>query len=221
MNKFEKEKDALDGRGEKDVKWITNKGAHVPVKKGQTVSEATKEYFASKKPTKSKSLSEQIDDVLSGNYRGSHVTLYEETPQTLQDIGVPNKPILITAKHAYLIINAEGKFSSEKNHYHNFGKDLFISVVQLLQKPILVFQNKDYDNEIVAVVNAIDKKKNLIIVPMRINATGNKDFIEIDTNLVKTIYGKENFQNYIDRNVDGSNLLLFENKKIRNFTPRP
>lgn len=37
MSTFEKDKDLLSGKGEDDIEWITVKGSHIPIKKGENV----------------------------------------------------------------------------------------------------------------------------------------------------------------------------------------
>ena len=159
----------------------------------------------------------QVDKVLNGTYKDSHITLCEETPKILQDIGVPNKPFLMTAKHAYLTINGEGKYSGSNDNYHDLGKDLFLNIPKLLQSPVMVFKNHNAENEIIAVVNAVDKNKKPIILPIKINGSGRQNFIQVEANIVKSAYGKNNLQNYIDKNVEEEDILLIENKKIRNL----
>lgn len=162
-------------------------------------------------------LESQVDKVLNGTYKDSHITLCDKTPQVLQDIGIPDKPFVITSKHTYLTINSEGKFKGVNDHYHGLGKKTFLQIPALLQKPILVFKNHYANNEIIAVVNAIDNNKNLVIVPIKMDAIGSQNHIMIDVNLVKSIYGKNNLQNYIDKNVKDEDVLLIQNKKIRSL----
>lgn len=159
----------------------------------------------------------QVDKILNGTYKDSHITLCEKTPKILQEIGIPDKPFVITSKHAYLVIKNEGKYKGVNDHYHGLGKETFLRIPSLLQSPIMVFKNHNAKDEVIAVVNAIDKNKNPVILPIKINATGSINHIIVDVNLVKSIYGKNNFQNYIDKNVRDEDMLLIENKKIRNF----
>lgn len=163
----------------------------------------------------SKSLDKQINDVLSGENKEHFVTLLNNTPKVFQDLGIPNYPILITAKHTYLAIMESGKYNGKNDHYHNLGVETFKKIPRYLNMPVLVFE-QDKEN-IVAVINMVDKNKNPIIVPIKINGKGNQNFIEIDANIIKSTYGKENYKNYINKNVTKDNLLFFNNKKIRDL----
>ena len=45
MDKFKKDKNLLNGKGEDDIKWITVKGNHIPIQKGQSVEDSVTHYF--------------------------------------------------------------------------------------------------------------------------------------------------------------------------------
>lgn len=213
---LEKDNNLMNGKGEwnegdhprdSDGKFTSKGGGQSTVSQVKTESQSTK-----KEP---RTLSSQIDSVLAGTYKEHYLTVAQETPKILQDIGVPNKPMLITAKHTYLAINKDGKYSGENDHYHDLGKETLENLPKLLESPILVFQkNKD---DIIAVVNAVDKNKNPVIVPIRINGKGQQNFIEIEANIIKSVYGRNNMSKFIEQNVTADNLLLVENKKIRNL----
>lgn len=175
------------------------------------------EQRKNKNKTTKKTLSSDVDKVLNGTYKDSHVTLLDDTPKILQQIGFPNKPILMTSKHVYLAINNSGKYKDNNDHYHNLGKKLFLDIPKLLQSPILVFKNHNKNDEIILVVNAVDKNNNPIILPIKLSGSGRQNFIQVGANIVKSAYGKNNFQNYIDKNVKEEDILLIENKKIRNL----
>ena len=169
------------------------------------------------KTIKNKTFEQQVDEVLDGKFKGSHITMCEETPKILQDIGIPNKPILMTAKHAYLVIEKQGKFTSVNDNYHDLGKETFLAIPKLLESPMMVLQSSRYDNEIVAILNWYDKQKNILIVPMKINGKGNNGYIEIEANIMKSVYGKQHLTNYINKNFTMNDILSVNNKKIRDF----
>ena len=162
-------------------------------------------------------LEKEVDAVLNGIYKDSHVTILEETPKVLQNIGVPNKPILMTSKHAYLAINKEGKYTGDNDHYHDLGKDVFMLLPGLLQSPVMLLQNSKDKDELVAVLNWFDKNKNTLIVPLKLNGKGNKNFIRIEANIAKSVYGRNNFVNYINNNFSQNDILYAGHKKIRDL----
>lgn len=160
-------------------------------------------------------LENNIDSILAGTYKDSHIILLQETPKILQEIGIPNKPLLMTAKHVYLAINKNGKYSDTNNHYHDLGKKLFLQIPDLLKSPVIVFCSQNNNKDIIAIVNATDKEKNPLIVPIRINGFGRYNEMSINGNIVKSLYGKRNLNRYIEKNVRPEDILLIQNKKIR------
>lgn len=167
------------------------------------------------KTIKNKTFEQQVDEVLDGKFKGSHITMCEETPKILQDIGIPNKPILMTAKHAYLAINKEGKYIGKDDHYHDLGKEIFMLIPKLLQSPMVVFESNKNPNDIVTVLNWYDNNKNILICPLRINGFGRYNEIVVEGNIAKSVYGKENIERYLENNLTMDNVLYIGNKKIR------
>lgn len=196
-------------------KRLEEMGISIDKEENQTLS--AEEQKLKEKGINIDNLETQVDKILNGTYKDSHITLCEKTPKILQEIGVHDKPFVITSKHAYLAIKDEGKYEGVNDHYHGLGKETFLRIPSLLQSPIMVFKNHNAKDEIIAVVNALDKNKKPVILPIKINATGSINHIIVDVNLVKSIYGRNNLQNYIDKNVREEDMLLIENKKIRNL----
>lgn len=217
MSQFEKDSNLMNGKGEDDIQWITVNGSHIPLKDGENPKQAIKNRFDDKIKPNDKPLINQVDEVLDGKFKGTHIVLSEDTPKVLQDIGVPNKPMLMTKKHTYLAIKDSGIYTDANDHYHNLGKDLFMQIPNLLKSPVLVFQNKE---DIVAVINAVDKQGNPVIVPIQINGKGTQNYIRVESNIVKSAYGKNNLNNYISNNVRSEDILLIENKKIRDLNTK-
>ena len=124
----------------------------------------------------------------------------EETPEIFQKIGVPNKPLLMTKKHVYTTIKEDdGVYKGKDVHYHELGKENFLHIPKLLEKPILIYQNIENGNpgDIVAIINMIDNEHNIVIVPIKINGTGNINFIEVNANIIKSAHGRVNIQNIL------------------------
>ena len=162
-------------------------------------------------------LEKEVNAVLDGNYKDSHITILEETPKVLQNLGVPNKPILMTSRHAYLAINKEGKYTGENEHYHDLGKDTFLLIPGLLQSPMMVLQNKKSKDDIITLLNWYDKEKNILICPIRVQGTGKYNELIIEGNIIKSVYGKRNIANYINKNFSSDDILFAGNKKIRDL----
>ncbi len=108
----------------------------------QRVEEERQKELAEKKQKRQQQFSKDIDAVLAGTYKDSHVTLLDNTPQILQDIGLVDKPMLITAKHIYTCVNENGKYSGKDINYHGLGADFIKQVPQLLESQNLCLETK-------------------------------------------------------------------------------
>ncbi len=217
MDKFYKDSNLYNGKGEDGINWITVNGTHIPIKEGQSKEQTIKKYFASKHKQTKQSLEEQVNNVLNGTFKGSHITIYDSTPNLLKNLGFPDKPILMTAKHAYLVIKDKGVYKSPNDNYHDLGKETFLLALKLIKNPTMVLQNGKNKDEVVLILNWYDKQKNMLIMPMILNGKGNKNYIEIEANIIKSVYGKENFKNYINKNFTLNDILYAGNKKIRDL----
>lgn len=222
MAKWEESKHPRDDDGK-----FTDKGQGTPAERkrlkdlgidSQNLTEQSKLKIEEKENYKAeKDLEENVNKILNGTYKGSHIALSNETPKVLQNIGVPNKPLLITAKHAYLAINKEGKYKDDGDHYHNLGKEIFMMIPKLLKSPMMVLQSNKNNDDIIAVLNWYDKEKNILICPIRIGGYGKFNEITIQGNIAKSVYGKKNISNYINKNFNMNDILFAGNKKIRDL----
>ncbi len=70
-----------------------------------------------------------------------------------------------------------------------------------------MFRNKGQSNEIIAVVDAKDKQDRQVIVPILINGIGTQNQATVQANIVKSIYGKDNFDRYIRSNATEETIL--------------
>lgn len=100
--------------------------------------------------SKDKPFGEQVDEVLNGKDTNStHLLVRDRTPNFLLDLGLSNKPMLITATHTK---TAVGVFVKNKN-IHSIAKDVFISLPKLLESPVIAIESKK-PNSTVLFVNA-------------------------------------------------------------------
>ena len=66
-------------------------------------------------------------------------------------------------------------------------------------------------------MNWYDKEKNILICPIRIGGYGKFNEITIQGNIAKSVYGKKNISNYINKNFNMNDILFAGNKKIRDL----
>ena len=177
----------------------------------------------------SESFSKQVDAVLDNTFpkETTHANL-GNTPKALTDLGLKDRPMLMTANHIYSISVSEEQAKKEnrywKNmHYHNLGAELVKQLPDALKNPVAILKsnNDDSNTDIVIVTSLADKNNSPVIAAIKVDGDGYVNNIEIKTNLIKSAYGKDNFNGYFKRAVDDNRLLIFNNKKSQELTKIP
>lgn len=150
-------------------------------------------------------------------FKASHVYL-GMTPPIYQELGFERLPVMITARHLKSIMQDWG--SDINVNYHGLTPDIIAQIPEAIKKPLIIMQsqNKEHPEDIIAVVELKDKKDRQIIVPFSPNKKGNFNDIEIDINLAKSIYGRNNFNKFI-QDAFKENRILYLNKKSRDIVP--
>lgn len=152
----------------------------------------------------SENFSSEIDKALNNQLQSNtQVKARDYTPQILVDNGVDNLPMLITQKHIkstiYTLQEAENLGLPTKNvNYHGLGKDLLIKAIDNLDSPQAIY--KTSENNYLVVTEFKDNNGKEIVIPIQINSNGRYNNVFIDENQIKSVYGRNNLDNYINKN---------------------
>ena len=157
----------------------------------------------------SSSFAEQVDDVLDGADTNSTHLYVCETPEILRQAGLPDLPVLMTAKHLKSITNKEGK---SKGNYHDLGRDLVKRLPELLARPAMIMDSNSRPDSVVVVTTAVDKENRPVIAAIKMDGNGYINDVQISANVMTSSYGKDNFQNFLETALQ-ENRLLYWNKK--------
>ncbi len=156
-----------------------------------------------------KSFSEQIDAVLSGTDMSSTHLKVMQTPKLLQEAGLSDLPILITAKHLKSIISATG-FGDV--NYHDLGVEIVKRLPEYLSHPVIVADSLTKNDSIVVITEAVDKQDNPVIAAIMLDGKGRIDKRFINANILTSAYGKDGFQSFVNRLVN-KNAIIYWNKE--------
>ena len=152
----------------------------------------------------SENFSSEIDKALNNKLQANtQVKARDYTPQILVDNGVDNLPMLITQRHIkstiYTLQEAENLGLPTKNvNYHGLGKDLLIKAIDNLDSPQAIY--KTSENNYLVVTEFKDNNGKEIVIPIQINGNGRYNNVFIDENQIKSVYGRNNLNNYINKN---------------------
>ena len=140
----------------------------------------------------------------------SHIFL-GMTPRIYEELGFLRLPMAMTKTHLYSTFRANGEIDNV--NYHDLGEEILRQLPEQLKKPLCIIQADNNETDIISIITLKDKENNQIIVPVAHSQKGNFNGAEIDINLVKTVFGKDNFENWLKEAIDDNRLLYIDKKK--------
>lgn len=153
-----------------------------------------------------KNFSSQVDAVLNNTFpKRSMLTLLSHTPKALKDIGLPDFPITLTQRHLYTIMNETG---NDKNaNYHGLGVDTIKQLPEAINTPLDIVKSNTNNDSIVLTTYLADNQDRTIIASIRINGKGLVNQILIDSNVMTSAYGRNNYEAWMNKNLEEGKLL--------------
>ena len=126
--------------------------------------------------------SEQVDEVLTGNFDRTNAVYVGETPQILQDVGLNGKlPMLTTARH---LRNANKPKNSSK-HQHGLTEMQLKSIPKKIKDPVMIMDSLNTNsNSVVVVTDMLDSDGAPVIITIMADEKGMYNSVEVDTNFV-------------------------------------
>lgn len=156
---------------------------------------------------------ETVDKVLNETYpKRSMIVVLSKTPDILKKIGLDDLPITMTQKHLYTIMNKSGKYKDV--NYHNLGIELIKKLPKSLRQPLKVLLSNTKVDSVVLVTDLIDNESRPVIASIKMNGKGKVDNKKINTNVLTSFYGKDNYNNFIKNNIEDGNLIYDKDKGI-------
>ena len=152
----------------------------------------------------SENFNNEIDKTLNNELASNtQVKARDYTPSILVNNGVKDLPMLMTQKHIksiiYTLQEAQNLGLPTKNiNYHGLGKDLLIKAIDNLDTPEAIYKTGT-DNYLV-VTEFKDNNGKEIVVPIQINGKGRYNDVFIDENQIKSVYGRNNLNKYLQNN---------------------
>ena len=150
--------------------------------------------------------SKQVDEVVNGTFpERDMLVVSQNTPQVLQNIGLNNLPITMTQKHLNTIMNSSGQYKDA--NYHDLGIDIVKQLPRTIADPLNVLKSNTKDDSIVVVTDLADNQERPIIASIKIDGKGTVQDVRIDTNVMTSAYGRNNYDQFMQDNIAKGNLL--------------
>lgn len=157
------------------------------------------------------SFSNQVDGALAGTLdRNNHVFVCE-TPQILRAVGLNDLPMLMTQKH---IRNINKGADGSRKHYHGISRDVIKKIPQYLQEPVAIMDSLSTATQpgVVVLTEEVDSEGRPIVIAIKPDGQGFYD-VDLDSNFILSMYGRNNFEKFLEDNVKESTFLYISNKK--------
>ena len=116
--------------------------------------------------------------------------------ETLKQVGLDDN--LITMKRGKVRICCKDK----EQGGHGINRQTLYNLPKLFENPAIIMKSQKDEKSIIVFLNDIDNEKNPIMASIKPDEKGTYDFEQIDTNLLTSIYGRENFSKFLNDNKD-------------------
>ena len=170
-----------------------------------------------------------VDKALKDKNYTEDVYLTESSPSIIaSQKGVRNLPMLMKASHIRENVFTEqeakklGLKVNEYINYHGLGKDLFLKIIDGLDDVKLAYRGTKNasnpsrrENYFLLISQYKDAGGNTINVPVFIDEKGQYNRVFIDTNKIATVFGRDNFSEYIQKEIKNGNLVRIKNKSTQ------
>lgn len=158
----------------------------------------------------------EVEQVIDGEFPFYSAVKVCDTPEILLDVGCEYLPILITQKH---ILNSISE-DEHNPHKHGLSIEQIKKLPEFINEPVIIFDSISRADSIVLVTDDIDKNNNPIIVSIRPNGKGRYELEELDSNFITSVYGKDNFVNYIQKVAEKGKILFIDKLKSQDMFKR-
>lgn len=153
----------------------------------------------------SENFAKQVDSVKNGTFPQRDMLTLGRTPKVLRELGLNDLPITMTQKHLETIMNETGKYKN--SNYHGLGEDIVKKLPEALNNPLDILKSSSKEDSIVLTTDLSDKQDRTIIASIKIDGKGNVNDVRIDTNVMTSAYGRNNYDKFMQDNIKAGNLL--------------
>ena len=159
------------------------------------------------------SFESQVEGALNKTLdRNNHVYICE-TPQILREVGLQPLPMLMTQKHVRDINTPK---NPKNRKFHGIDKEVIKKIPYYLEHPVAIMDSLSTASQpgVVVLTEEFDNDGFPIVIALKPDGKGFVD-VEMDSNFVLTMFGKEGFYNYWLSNVREKTFLFIDNKKSK------
>lgn len=152
----------------------------------------------------------EVDEATSGVLSNIQRVKICDTPEILLKAGLEQKPMLYTQGHL-----AEALSPKERRNPHKHGLTIeqVKSLPEQFEEPAIIANNPSREDALLMVLCATDNDKLPLIVSVKPDGKGFYELEEVETNMVLTVFGKDNFQHYFESALLPDNIVYISKEK--------
>lgn len=152
----------------------------------------------------------EIDKVLSketlGKKEETNNVFICRTPKVFADIGLDENKSITMRREKIRICNLPIEEGG-----HGIKKEQLYSLPNLLTEPAIIMKSKTREKSVVGVLNDIDVRNMPLLVAISPDEKGFYNFESIDTNLLSSVYGRKDFEKFLN---DNKEKTLFKDDNV-------
>ena len=153
---------------------------------------------------------DDIDLASAGGLERFAYLKISDTPQILLAAGFEQKPMLYTQNHLREALKPK---SNNHPHRHGFTIAQIKRWPELFKKPVILADNPSRDDALLVVLCAVDNDKLPLIASIKPDGKGHYELETVETNLVLTVFGKDNFMNYFQGALTPDKIVYIDKKQ--------
>lgn len=132
----------------------------------------------------SKSFAEQIADYEAGKIPERDSLLVGRTPEVFRKIGMTDLPVTINQQHIEYALHGTKDFD------HALGAEGLRQLPKALESPVAILSSKTKNGSSLVAMLEIRQNGKQVVVPVAIDGYGTLNWVQIDSNAVTSVYGK-------------------------------
>ena len=158
-----------------------------------------------------KTFAEQIHEVLHGTPNRYDDLKVCDTPKILQYIGCDDLPMLYTKEHLRKAV----KPKDVHKHQHGLTEEFLATVPELMAEPVMVLDSMTRDDSLLVVLSSkeTDPDNAPIVASVFPNGQGKYEMQLMPSNFVTSIYGRDNFETFINKCAEEDKILFADKEK--------
>lgn len=153
----------------------------------------------------------EVDLAACGAYSPYDALKVCDTPEIFLKTGFEQRPMLYTQKHLFQALTPKSDYNP---HRHGFSIEQVKRFPELLASPVVLANSPTREDVLLAILLATDAYDTPLIAGIKPDGTGNYGEREVETNMVLSVYSRQNFIRYFALLRDMDVFVFVSGRKI-------